>query len=442
MVSLSKIISSLFKHKVNNKNIEFPYHVNRDDIDNDIFEKKNKIIYKKIADKPMIGMVNGLYATQTGLGGITIIESYKILSNTVLDLELTGSQGDVMKESMNVAKTLAWNIITSEQKIRIKNDIKMNGNFGLHIHCPEGSTPKDGPSAGLAITTSIISILINVPVNNKIAMTGEINLNGEALQIGGLESKLYGAKNAGVEIVLIPKQNEKDFKIIESDPNNLDLINSLKIIMMDIIWDVLDIILLEKIKFIKYTEDNDLCQQYSIYENKITLDSHNSYCQNEKINTYLWQQISGPNKAKIENESGSKTLITNLDIGSYVFNIEITTKTKKKFNDIIKIIVNDFPNCIIDKTNTIINQNYINLDGSNSKYIESLLKEIKWNIIEQPQDSNISFNSSQLITKIENLTDGKYKFSLSIIYNNDKMSHDYYTFTIKTHSYAKVTIIN
>ena len=432
----------LLKEKINNKSIEFPYIINNDDIDNDIFNRKNKIIYKKIADKPMIGMVNGLYATQTGLGGITIIESYRILSNSILDLELTGSQGDVMKESMKVARTVAWNIITSESKRKIKNDIKTNGNFGLHIHCPEGATPKDGPSAGLAITTSIVSILIGAPVNNKIAMTGEINLNGEALQIGGLESKLYGAKNAGVEIVLIPKQNEKDLHMIKSDKNNYDLINNLQIIMVQDIWDVLNIILLEKIRFNKYTESNNQHFEYSIYDNKITLDSYSSYYKNDQVETYHWKQISGPNQSKIENINSPETLITNLDIGLYEFNIDIITKSKKKYTDLINIRVNDFPNCIINKTNSVINQDYIYLDGRDSQYMKSLLKEIKWNIIDQPSNSYINFNSSDLLTKIENLIDGEYKFSLSIIYNNNNMSHDYYTFMVKTEPYVKASIIN
>ena len=93
-------------------------------------------------------------------------------------MELTGQQGDVMKESMKVARTVAWNIIPCEIKKKLYTKCENDGNFGIHIHCPEGSTPKDGPSAGGAITLAIISLLTNVPINNTIGITGEIDLNG------------------------------------------------------------------------------------------------------------------------------------------------------------------------------------------------------------------------------------------------------------------------
>ena len=110
----------------------------------------------------------------------------KTISDKKFGLEkLTGNQGDVMKESMNCALTLAWNIIPDSIKEKI-NENKFG--YGLHIHCPESATPKDGPSAGLAITTAIISRLINIPIHNNIAMTGEVDLLGKAHEIGGLYS--------------------------------------------------------------------------------------------------------------------------------------------------------------------------------------------------------------------------------------------------------------
>ena len=167
---------------------------------------------KKIGDTPKVGLVNGLYATSAGLGGITIIQVMKTISDKKLGLEkLTGNQGDVMKESMNCALTLAWNIIPDSRKQEL-NESK--DGFGLHIHCPESATPKDGPSAGLAITTAIISRIMNIPIKNDLAMTGEVDLMGKACEIGGLYSKLQGALNAGVKVVLIPKDNEKDLDII------------------------------------------------------------------------------------------------------------------------------------------------------------------------------------------------------------------------------------
>ena len=206
-----------------------------------------------------MGLVNGLYATSSGLGGITIIQVMKTISDKKFGLEkLTGNQGDVMKESMNCALTLAWNIIPGEKRIEIKDGTE---NYGLHIHCPESATPKDGPSAGLAITTAIISRIMNIPIKNNVAMTGEVDLMGRACEIGGLYSKLQGAFHSGVETVLIPRDNEKDLDIIfkkeeiginsgTSDTNNNAHIdthidthrifrNKIKIILVDNIFDVL-----------------------------------------------------------------------------------------------------------------------------------------------------------------------------------------------------------
>ena len=120
-----------------------------------------------------------------------------------------------MKESMRVSKTVAWNLLPDTVKDKIRKD----NPFGIHVHCPEAAQPKDGPSAGTAITIAILSQLSNIPVNNEIAVTGEIDLNGNVLAIGGLESKLDGAKFAGVKTVLCPKENEDDLILIRKSDN-------------------------------------------------------------------------------------------------------------------------------------------------------------------------------------------------------------------------------
>ena len=106
-------------------------------------------------------------------------------SDSKLSLELTGNQGNVMKESMKCAKTVAWNLLPYEIKKNIKQEWDEVGSFGLHIHCPDAAMPKDGPSAGIAITSAILSRLCNVKIRNTIAMTGEIDLNGKVHAIGG-----------------------------------------------------------------------------------------------------------------------------------------------------------------------------------------------------------------------------------------------------------------
>jgi len=193
--------------------------------------------------KDQIGMVNGLYATTTGCGGITIIESFKILSEQKLSLTLTGQQGDVMQESMKCAKTVAWNLIPNELKATITKEWEDSGNYGIHIHCPEAATPKDGPSAGGAITLAIVSLLTGIPVKRTIALTGEIDLNGSIHQIGGLDSKIDGGKMAGVKKILCPKNNEQDLEIIRNQKP--EILENIEIICVSNIWEILDICLLE-----------------------------------------------------------------------------------------------------------------------------------------------------------------------------------------------------
>jgi len=188
-----------------------PFNITKEYI-SDVFMNLPKMNLKKINDKPKVGLVNGLYATQAGLGGLTIIQAKQTISEKKFGLEkLTGSQGDVMKESMDCAFTVLSNILKEDFK---KDFFKENEKFGVHIHCPEAATPKDGPSAGLAITLCLISLITKIPVKNDVAMTGEIDLEGNAHEIGGLYSKIQGAMNAGAKEVLIPRNNEKDFKVI------------------------------------------------------------------------------------------------------------------------------------------------------------------------------------------------------------------------------------
>ena len=220
------------------EDIQMPYNVSKNKIE-EILSNKPKIIFKKIAKSPGVGLVNGLYATSTGVGGLTIIEAGKTHSETKFSLELTGQQGDVMKESMKCAKTIAWNLLPQEIKNKIQEDWKNNGAWGLHIHCPDAATPKDGPSAGGAITLSIVSQLSGIPVKNTVAMTGEIDLNGNIKQIGGLVSKLNGAKKAGVKLALIPKENEEDLIKMRKDelsPEGDDF----EVKIIDSIYDILE----------------------------------------------------------------------------------------------------------------------------------------------------------------------------------------------------------
>jgi len=179
-------------------------------------EEINRILLKpqiditKIHDKPTVGIINGLYATTNGDGGIIPIQVFNNFTSHEFEIKLTGSQGNVMKESVQCSLTCAIDYINRNlSKYTDKYNIDKFKN-GFHVHCPSTSTPKDGPSAGCAFTTCFISRILNKPIRNDIAMTGEIELTGRITKIGGLNYKLTGAKKAGVKLVFICKENKED----------------------------------------------------------------------------------------------------------------------------------------------------------------------------------------------------------------------------------------
>jgi ATP-dependent Lon protease len=156
-----------------------------------------------IAEKEnQVGQVTGLAWTEVG-GELLTVEAAKVpgKGNTVT----TGKLGEVMQESIKAAISV---VRARAKRLGIPEDFYQN--LDLHIHLPEGATPKDGPSAGIAITTALVSVLTGIPVRCDVAMTGEITLRGEVLPIGGLKEKLLAAHRGGVKTVLIPHENVKD----------------------------------------------------------------------------------------------------------------------------------------------------------------------------------------------------------------------------------------
>ena len=185
-----------------------PVYITRDTIIH--YLKKPKHDTEKIHKDPLIGVINGVYATTTGFGGILPILIYKYNGSENFTLHLSGSLGNVMKESIGFAFTIATNLIKTEYIEAFFNECKR----GLHIHAPDGATNKDGPSAGGAITSAFISRILNKKIRNNCAMTGEISLNGNITAIGGLIYKMRGAKAAGVNLFFCPEANRKDYDII------------------------------------------------------------------------------------------------------------------------------------------------------------------------------------------------------------------------------------
>jgi len=164
-----------------------------------------------------VGHVNGLAWTSVG-GDILTIESAVVPGKG--RLVKTGSLGDVMQESIQAALTVVRGRASG---LGIKTDFHEKSD--IHIHVPEGATPKDGPSAGVGMCTALVSVLTGIPVRADVAMTGEITLRGQVLPIGGLKEKLLAAHRGGIKTIIIPEENERDLKEI---PDNIKADLSIK----------------------------------------------------------------------------------------------------------------------------------------------------------------------------------------------------------------------
>ena len=208
----------------------------------------------ELEDKDLIGITTGLAWTEVG-GELLLVEAVAV--NGKGRIISTGKLGEVMKESIRAAESYV--------KSR-SDDFGINSSFfsskDIHVHIPEGATPKDGPSAGVAMCTSIVSVMTGIPVKRDVAMTGEITLRGRVLPIGGLKEKLVAANRSNIKIVLIPKENEKDLTEISKK-----LVKGLKIVTVSNVDDVLKYSLTKKITPIdwskipvteKKTTDNEL----------------------------------------------------------------------------------------------------------------------------------------------------------------------------------------
>ena len=217
-------INLVLLSSTNKDKIELPIEIKIEDLGTTYLKKQRKVSDIKIHKEPMVGVMNGMWANALGKGGIIPIESRFYPASNFLDFKLTGMQGDVMKESMTVAKTLAWSLTPKKTQEKLINSFEKTKNQGIHVHCPEGAVNKDGPSAGGAITLSMYSLLNNKPLDNTISMTGETNLRGRITAIGGLDSKILGSMRAGVKTILYPKENNEDFnEFLEKYKDVIDL---------------------------------------------------------------------------------------------------------------------------------------------------------------------------------------------------------------------------
>lgn len=222
--------------------LELPITISNNDIKHKYLKERHERMDKLIPKKSSAGIINGLWANSMGQGGIIPIEAKFFPSTSFMDLKLTGLQGDVMKESMTVAKTLASSLVDKsiiKETFKTMEETKMQG---IHIHCPEGSVPKDGPSAGTAITSVLYSLLTGKKIKNTVAITGEINLQGCVTAIGGLDLKILGGLKGGVKHFIYPKENEKDFNTFLEKYDDKDLLENIQFNSVEHIDQVLELI--------------------------------------------------------------------------------------------------------------------------------------------------------------------------------------------------------
>ena len=204
-----KAVTKIVKKEVESVNISV------ENLDDYLGVKKYR--YGLAEDDHQVGVVTGLAYTSVG-GDLLHIEALRLPGKG--RMKTTGTLGDVMKESIDAASSYVRSI-SPEIGVKPPRFDKMD----IHVHVPEGATPKDGPSAGLAMVASIVSVLTGIPVRKDIAMTGEVTLRGNALPIGGLKEKLLAALRGGIKTVLIPAENEKDLRDLpESVRDGLEII--------------------------------------------------------------------------------------------------------------------------------------------------------------------------------------------------------------------------
>jgi ATP-dependent Lon protease len=245
---LFEIIGEFNLNVLKNDNLytELPIEITIHDIKNNYFKDKHEVKIQKIHSESKIGVINALWANELSQGGILPLQVSFIPSNKFLELTLTGSLGEVMKESISVSLTNAWNLTPEKRKKEIiatyNNTIK-NEVYGLHVHCPNISTKKDGPSATTAFTIIIYSLFNNIKIKNYFGITGETSFDYSLTEIGGLKEKIIHSIPAGITEFIYPYENQRDFEEIMEKYKDNDILKGVKFHSTKNIQQVFDLIL-------------------------------------------------------------------------------------------------------------------------------------------------------------------------------------------------------
>ena len=250
---ISKLARKTVKEIVTGKETK----VNIDEKNISQFLGIKKYTFGELETENKVGVATGLAWTEFG-GEILKIESVHMAGKG--KMQITGKLGEVMQESIKAAKSY---VRSKSLEYGIIPPIFEKKDF--HIHVPEGATPKDGPSAGIAMVTSIVSTITNVPIRKDLAMTGEVTLTGQVLAIGGLKEKLLAAHRAGIKEVLLPKDNEKDLKDVPEKVKE-----DIKLTIVSNVDEVLKIALTKELKPIKWVETDTLTKSNKDQETPVS----------------------------------------------------------------------------------------------------------------------------------------------------------------------------
>ena len=232
-LNIDRIYNTNIFKKVNTVSKNKPVTLNKEAVEN--YLGKNTISIQTTHNENLVGVINGLYATDSGQGGILPIQIFdNYTTDDKFTLKLTGSQRRVMRESVVSAFTCAVHCIRED----IRNEYFLKHTGGMHIHAISGSIPKDGPSAGGSFACGFVSRILNKKIRHDVALTGEIELTGKISKIGGLQYKLNGAKRAGIKLVLVSSENADDIETIKKDYDGL-INENFQIILVDNLKDIL-----------------------------------------------------------------------------------------------------------------------------------------------------------------------------------------------------------
>ena len=228
-----------------NKNT-FVTIVSTENISDRFLKEKTKLHIRKVPLEDRLGYINGMYATTTiGNGGVLPIHAKFFPAETFLKLTLTGLQREVMRESMNVALTVAWSMTPEDMQGKLRKMYDCKGQkCGINIHTGENAVAKDGPSGGCAIALVLYSIFNNIQIRQGVAITGEIQISGEVTAIGGLSHKILGSIKQGIHTIVYPKENAEDFAIFKSKHEYIFLNHSISFYAIEHIKEAMNIVYL------------------------------------------------------------------------------------------------------------------------------------------------------------------------------------------------------